>query len=374
MKRLLYFLLMMIGLAASEQAGAQALSSAELKLKKVLHAGNTAVPKTLQNSKTIVIVSIDNQQKSRDDWHAFSEKAHFYVQRLGIDAVLYFYVDDILAGYDVRRAVAAQLNARDVKNVFLLSKDLIDGRVQYIGVITDYNRRPDFVSNDQPAWKSQTSDLEILFRNLARAIDRADLKKENLLVLDQPEYFHGVKIIRGKRFESFNTDLHIDRLAVPKYEDLPLPKNTSAQSASTMVQLINAENSKNLERNAQLEQIMARYPYKYKIIPYEYDEKKLLAKGFQFVLLRLSTSGKNVRKMLGYKISDDIQELITMKKDSLGQPTLKAIPIDNTVYKYYIKHINSGDIYLGEQWDGDDNWQEALSNHMTAIIEKLKTK
>jgi hypothetical protein len=44
------------------------------------------------------------------------------------------------------------------------------------------------------------------------------------------------------------------------------------------------------------------------------------------------------------------------------------------VYKYYVKHINSGDIYLGEQWDGDDTWQDALFNHISLIINKLGEK
>ena len=78
-----------------------------------------------------------------------------------------------------------------------------------------------------------------------------------------------------------------------------------------------------------------------------------------------------MRELLGYEISDEVNELITIKKDSSGEVIIKSIPINAMVYKYYVKHINSGDIYLGEQWDGDDNWQDALSNHITAIVDKL---
>ena len=79
-----------------------------------------------------------------------------------------------------------------------------------------------------------------------------------------------------------------------------------------------------------------------------------------------------MRELLGYEISDEVNELITIKKDSSGEVIIKSIPINAMVYKYYVKHINSGDIYLGEQWDGDDNWQDALSNHITAIVDKLE--
>ena len=104
------------------------------------------------------------------------------------------------------------------------------------------------------------------------------------------------------------------------------------------------------------------------------DEKKLLTKGFQFVMMRINSSGENVRKMLGYEVTRDVDALVTIKKDKEENVSIKSIPIDGLVYKYYIKHINSGDIYLGEQWDGDDNWQDAFNNHISAIIRKLEGK
>lgn len=354
---------------------AQIISSAELKMKTVLNTGSGSIPEDLQTSKSIVVISMyENESDLRGDWKSLAEEAHFYIKRLGIDAVLYFYIDDLLAGYDLQRSISQQMVDRDIKNIFMLSKDKVNGRDQYLGVLTQFNNEPNFISNNQPAWKSQTSDLEILFRNLARAIDNADLKNENLLIIDKPEYYKGIDIIRGRRYENFNTDLRIDRLAVPRFVDLPVPENQTAQSSSEMVSLIKSENNKNQQNNAQLESIMSNYPYKFEIIPYEYDEKKLSSKGFQFVLMRINSSGKNVRKLLGYKNSDDINELITTKRNNSGEVIVKSIPIDGMVYKYYVKHINSGDIYLGVQWDGDDNWQEAMNNHISTIINKLKQK
>ena len=354
---------------------AQVISSAELKMMTVLNSEVNTISKDLLLSKTIVVISIgDDETKIRGDWKSIAEQAHFYIRKLGLDAVLYFYIDDLLAGYDVQLAIASQLNARDLKNIFMLSKDRINGITQYIGVLTSYNQRPNFISNNQTAWKSQTADMEILFRNLARAIDNASLPLENLLIIDSPEFFRGVDIIRGKRFESFNTDLRIDRIAIPKFIDLPLPENSGSKSSEKLLALINEENSKNLIRNSNLEQMMTNYKYKFEIIPYEYDEKKLLAKGFQFVLMRLNSSGQNVRKLLGYEINNEVDGLITIRKDGEKNVSSKTIPIDAMVYKYYIKHINSGDIYLGEQWDGDDNWQDAFDNHIAAVINKLAVK
>ena len=353
----------------------QVISTAELKMMTVLNSEGAGIPKDLQTSKSFVVISIqDDDSKVRGDWKTIADQAHFYIRKLGIDAVLYFYIDDLIAGYDVQLAIAAQMNAREVKNIFMLSKDVVNGKDQFIGVLTAYNQRPNYISNNQAAWKSQTTDMEILFRNLARAIDNAALTMENLLIIDSPEYFQGVDIIRGKRFETFNTDLRIDRIAIPQFLDLPIPENTGDQSTEKIVALINEENANNLSRNAQLEQLMSVYPYKFAIVPYEYDEKKLLTKGFQFVLMRVNSSGKNVRKLLGYDINDEVDALVTIKNDKEQNVSIKSIPIDGMIYKYYVKHINSGDIYLGEQWDGDDNWQDALNNHIAAIIKKLGAK
>ncbi len=351
----------------------QVMSSAELKMMTLLNSTTNSIPEDLQSSKTIVVISIENaENKDRSDWKNLAKEAHFYFKKLSIDAILYFYVDDLIAGFDIQAAITKQMNSRQVKNVFLLSLDNVNGQDQFIGAITSYNQSPNFISNNQKSWKSQTSELEILFRNLARAIDNVDLTSENLLIIDTPEFFRGVDIIKSRRSETFNTDLRIDRLAVPKFLDFPTIENSTA--ASEMAASINEENSKNLRRNSQLERLMSDYPYKFKIVPYNYDEKKLSTQGFQFVLMRINFSGREVRELLGYQDADNIHELITISPENQGNKSKKSIPIDEIVYKYYIKHINSGDIYLGEQWDGDDNWQDAFNNHITAIIRKLEKK
>jgi hypothetical protein len=353
----------------------QEISSAELKLNCLLNANTSFLPKDLLSTKTVVVLSIDdkNEENIRGNWKGLADEAHFFIAKLGIDPVVYYYVDDLISGYDVKRVITEEMVKRGIKNVLMLSKDKINGRDQYIGVITEFDQKPTFVSQNQNAWKSQTSDLEILFRNLARAIDNADLVRENLLILDSPEYFRGVQILSGRRNESFNTDLRIDRIAIPAFEELPTMESSDAGS-SKMVEAINRKNEENLRNNAMLEQIMAGYPYQYKIVPYQYDEKKYLTQGFQFILMRITSSGRNVRRLLGYEVNDQVNELITMKKDDLGNIQVKAIPIDGLVTKYYVKHINSGEVFLGEQWDGDDNWSDALKNHLNNLMEKLGDK
>lgn len=368
----LIFLLSIIFISTSYS---QEISSAELKLMSLLNSNSSYIPKDLLSTKTVVVLSLDDKTGSgiRGDWQGLAKEAHFYISKLGIDPVTYYYVDDLISGYDVKKAVTAEMVKREIKNVLMLSKDKINGRDQFIGVITEFDQKSTFVSHNQNAWKSQTSDLEILFRNMARSIDNADLIKENFLFLDSPEFFRGVRILKGRRMESFNTDLRIDRIAIPIFEDLPLPEGSGSANQS-MIESIQKGNEEILRKNAQLEQVMANYPYEFKLLPYQYDEQMLLTQGCQFVLMSITSSGRNVRKLLGYEVSEQVSELITMKKDDTGNIQVKAIPIDGLVTKYYIKHINSGEIFLGEQWDGDDNWLDALKNHLNQLLEKLEKK
>ena len=131
----------------------QVISSSELKMKTVLNTGSGSIPKDLQTSKSIVVISIyDHENDLRGDWKSLAEEAHFYIKRLGIDAVLYFYIGDLLAGYDLQRSISQQMINRDIKNIFMLSKDKVNGRDQYLGVLTQFNKEPGFTSNNQPAW------------------------------------------------------------------------------------------------------------------------------------------------------------------------------------------------------------------------------
>ena len=356
----------------SQSIYAQLVSSAEIKLSAVLQ-NSGLLPKELLGTKTLVIISLSEESGDgvRGDWKSIAQESHFYFGKLGIDPVLYIYIDDLLSGYDVKRAITNQFLNRGISNIFMLSKDLVGGRSQYIGVLTAFNNQPTFIAKNQPSWKSQTTDLEILFRNLARDIDAKDLVRSNFLILDTPEFFRGVQIRKGRRDEDFNTDLRIDRIAIPIFEDVAVGENSSSDGASAAIV---AENSRNVQRNADLEAIMNQYPYEYKIIPYNYDEKKLLAQGCQFILMRLTSTGHNIKRLLGYKAGDKTGTYTSYAVDSFGNSVQKEIPAGATVTKYYIKHINSGDIYLGQQWDADVTWQKAMTNHFQLLMRELEKK
>jgi len=50
--------------------------------------------------------------------------------------------------------------------------------------------------------------------------------------------------------------------------------------------------------------------------------------------------------------------------------TVERIHAKAPIYKYYIKHIRTGEIYLGKQWDAAESWHEALNNYLNNLTAK----
>jgi hypothetical protein len=55
-----------------------------------------------------------------------------------------------------------------------------------------------------------------------------------------------------------------------------------------------------------------------------------------------------------------------------GDAQLKNIPSQTPVYKFYFKHIDSGNVFLGTKWDADITWEQALKNQYRAFKAELK--
>lgn len=49
----------------------------------------------------------------------------------------------------------------------------------------------------------------------------------------------------------------------------------------------------------------------------------------------------------------------------------KKLPADEKVFKFYFKHIESGNVFLGTKWDADTTWDQALWNHLMAFKAEL---
>lgn len=261
-------------------------------------------------------------------------------QETGIDAIAYFDIDLVLAGTDVRRALAFYFSKRNISNLVFFQKD----ETGYNILITEYNEKTTFIDKGQPAWVAGNGKLQDLLKNVYRTAANS-LTRQNFLINDHPEKNLFINPIVGRRSEFFAIDLKVDQLAVPKFGDE--------------------------EVDARLAELFAEYPFKYQLTDPGLSERELRSKGFLYTLCFVYTRGSIARELLGYDVSKQVSAFASVTFTG-GQAQFRNIPAEEMVYKFYFKHIESGNVFLGTRWDADTNWDDALENHLTAFKTELK--
>jgi len=268
------------------------------------------------------------------------EQVQDYFQRTGIDAVVYLEIDFLAAGRDPSVALAEYLNAREISHIIVLQKD--DGFGLYI---TGYNKLATLVEPEQDAWYKKERSLEPLLQTLFRIVNGSGLVRENMLINEFPEFAMPLNVFKGRRSDFFAIDLKVDPLAIPKFGDE--------------------------EMDRELEEIMKSYPYKYKLTEPGLSEAQIRKDGSYYVLRFVYARDKAAHSLLGYDATKS-QSAIASVTYPDNTPHLKNIPANEMVYKFYFKHIDSGNIFLGTKWDADLTWQQALINQIRAFKAELK--
>lgn len=261
-------------------------------------------------------------------------------QRAGVDAVAYFENDLLIAGRDVSVAMAQYLIAREINNLVLIRKK----DEQYIIYVTEFNKKANFVEQDQVTFTASHASLEELMRNFYRTA-ASSLKRENLLINDFPESGLSINPINGRRADFYAIDLKVDPLAVPKFG--------------------------NEEMDKELAEIMKNYPFKYTLTEAGLAESELRKQGYLFVLRFVHARDKVAKTVMGYDMTKSESAIVSITYPDM-QPQVKNIPANNEVYKFYFKHIDSGNVYLGTKWDADTTWQQAIINQIKGLKLELK--
>jgi hypothetical protein len=331
------------------------------------------IPETLLTSRSVVLVSVPLKSNNRrGEWHEFAEKVHRYFVRLGIDAVAYYYLDDVMAGSAITKAVAENFEKRKINSIILLDKSRVASEVLNSIIITPFNQEETFISHGQKAWFNQNAELDNVLINLYRSVAGANLKMSNHLIIDQPEYYKDTPVMIGRRFEEYQPDLKIDKLVVPAFQKITVPNNIKDP---VVLETIETSNKKIEKDNEQLQAIMQQYPYKYGIVDIsEKTNKQLIADGYQYVLKHLHTTGKAVKQFLNYKTDPNETDYVSMRVEPDGAVEVITFATEEPVYKFYVKHLYTGDIFLGPKWDADKDWQQALENYINGMKRSLNIK
>ncbi len=260
--------------------------------------------------------------------------------RTGIDAIGYFKTDGVLAGGDVTQSYAKYLVKREVSNLIVIQKS----NAGYTLYITPFNGKDDFVNPDQGAWSTQSTSLSEALNTVYRTA-LATNKKKNLLLNEIPETDLPVKIIDGQRAENFGYDLKVDNLAIPKFNDAALDK--------------------------ELEEILKTYPFRNQLVDLTVSDIDLRKKGFLYVLCFVNTRCGIAKELLGYPVSKSESAFVSVTYPN-GKIQLKTIPGDTPVFKFYVRHIDSGNVFLGTKWDADTTWQQSLQNFIKGFKAEMR--
>lgn len=260
--------------------------------------------------------------------------------RAGIDAVAYFETDRVLAGGDAEKAYNKYLTRREISCVVIIQKK-ISGFSCYI---TLYNAKPDLVNAGQAAWSTHGSTLSQLMNDIYRSA-LSSYQRKNLLINEVAETELPVRVVEGTRSETYTYDLKIDNLAVPKFTD----------SVATN----------------ELSEIFKTYPLRYQLTDNTVSDKDLRNKGFLYVLCVVHGRSGVAKELLGYPVNQSESAFVSVTYPGT-EVHLKNIPAETEVYKFYVRHIDSGNVFLSTKWDADTSWQQALHNFIKGLKAEMK--
>lgn len=292
------------------------------------------LPEKLLSTRTAVFYHYSISDKELDE-------VQLAFQKSGIDAIIYFELDKPFASKDVSKAFSDYLIKREIVNLVFIEK----GDEGYRITITPFSGKEDIMTPGQRAWSTSGRLLTETLKTLSRTVSSAQ-KKENLLINDAPEKDAVINPILGKRNEFYATDLTVDLLAVPKTGDESVDR--------------------------ELEEIFkSNYPLKFKMTDPGVAEKELRRQGHLYVMCAVYTRGSAVRELFGYDMSKSESAFLSVAYAD-GQQQLKNIPANTPVFKFYFKHIDSGNVFLGTKWDADATWQQALVNYIMGMRAELR--
>ncbi len=327
-----------------------------------------SLPETIRNGKTIVLVNTTKvlaEQTFSKTAEPLIDEAHAVFTKAGIDVVGYYSLKQVFAGKDSQYGFSEAWKKREIKNIIVLSRVVFQKKnkevTRYVILASAFNRKPSLFTNGQIGWKTQGKDFDKVISKVASAANKYERK--NLLINDSPEFFDDVKMVWGEHVEGYLTDLDFGKMAVPKFKIVNIPNPKPAGVINNLVaKQVEESNALNAKNNKVLEEKMKGYGYAYELVDPTISAIDLSKNGFSYVLLRLYAPGIDIKKLLNYKYNED-QDTYTTQIYKDGKLIVRRIPANGLVYKYYIKHLRTGNIYLGSKWDADETWGEAL-DHM----------
>lgn len=314
---------------------AQAPANPMSDLIRRLQTESNVLPEKLLSTRSVVIYQGNISEK---EFSAMQKQ----FQRIGIDAVAYYDAELFFAGKDVESGLFTYLSQRDIVNFILIEKK----DLQFQLAACPFSKQENWINENEIAWSQRSHSLMELLQALYRQ-SWGQQQKANYLINDYAERNLPFSIFRGRRSEFFAVDLKVDKLAVTAF-------STSDDSLA-------------------LVDIMRTYPFNYGLVERNWSTQKLRQEGYLYELCYIYARGKSAKVLLGFEINENESGFVSMSFND-GKAQLTTYPADIPVYKFYVRHIVSGNIFLGKAWDADPDWDKALENHIQAFRAELQVR
>ncbi len=298
------------------------------------------LPEKILSSKTVVLTEVPSEGENptiRGEWSSVSKTIQQGFQKAKIDAVVHYYIDDIFSGPE---SYHAYLDAFDDRNLSHAALVFFDGE-QYQLILLKLQDRKFLIAEGQSAFKMTGVDLSSMMNSLYKKAANSGLEKTNLLIIGTPEYGAPVDIITGRRSEFYDLNFKSEKLAVPVFAD-----------------------------TSDIKAVMANYPYRWEFVDGSKDEDALRKDGFQYIMHYVNSTGKVAKQLLEYPFNENETAFVSEIKVD-GKSQVFSQNIDAHVYKFYIKHIRTRNLFVGKRWDAGYTWQEGLSNYIINLRNEL---
>ncbi|MCC5919284.1 MAG: hypothetical protein LAT68_01880 [Cyclobacteriaceae bacterium] len=334
------------------------------------------VSEHLFDERSVVLMDVKSEVKEgylvRGNYQAIAERFHKVFMNNNVDAIAYYYLDDLFSCEKITASYLEDFKLRDIRNLIIIREEEdVDGKMNYAFLSTqmpkDYSS---IASVGQSAYRLAHSELDQLLKNLHRELFFGEKEVENYLIINHPEYFHRTRLIKGRHFEEFNYDLKGQRLAIYLYDSIRAedPKYAGIENIQEKVDRYNAEVSR---KNNIIERVMQDYPFRWSKVPPHIEQQEVVARGYMYLVEKLQGEAHVIRDLLKY---EDNQRGMTIPSWNFedGKPVPRDMPSNSLVNKFYTKNLYTGDIYTSEVWDADESFEQALRNHVWMLRTKLK--
>lgn len=261
-------------------------------------------------------------------------------QKTGIDTEVWFHAEKSFVGFEFCRTLSNYLVSRKIQFLVFLQKN----NLVYKFTIAPFSGNVNFVKEGQAVMSVSNARLKPILIQLFQE-GMASQKKRNLLINEYPES-PTLKNFSGQRNETFTRSVLTQRIAIPK--------------------------TGNEAMDAGLKKCFDTTIFNYRMVDPNLTDAQLRDQGIVLVLRYVHTQGKLAWELLGYDM-DKMASGISGVSYSRGEEQITTQPAEVMIYKFYFKHLDFGDLFLGNTWDADPHWERALSNHLQALAKETST-